>query len=216
MVRCWIYAIGCKFRTNNAVFVEILEIIMIKDPYFYDKRCVDRLMTIYKQHKNLVIAVDFDDTVYDTHENGFIFPRMIGVLKKCNELELDIVMFTASTKDRFPFIKNYMETELGIEIKGINENIIPDFPYGNDGKIFYNILLDDRAGLGQSINILKTALLDIEEIYNNEDHNAEFLQELLDASRPYLKRKKMTPRAECDKLNKIWNKCYKYLTKGQK
>jgi len=36
---------------------------------------------------------------------------------------------------------------------------------------------------------------------------AELLQELMDASAPYLKRKKMTPRNECDELNRAWAKC---------
>jgi len=35
----------------------------------------------------------------------------------------------------------------------------------------------------------------------------ELLQELMDASAPYLKRKKMTPRHECNELNRVWAKC---------
>ena len=183
------------------------------DPYTYTDRCVERLMEIYSQHKNLVIAVDFDDTVYDTHENEFEFERVIGCLKKCNELELDIVMFTASTKDRFPFIWSYMEDTLKVFIQGINKNVIPDFPYGNDGKIFYNILLDDRAGLGQSIEILEETLTKIEESYDEDGMMLNNFRELLNASEPYLQRKKMTPKAECNKLNEVWNKCSKYLNR---
>jgi hypothetical protein len=32
----------------------------------------------------------------------------------------------------------------------------------------------------------------------------QILKELLQASAPYLKRKKETPRAECKKLNEVW------------
>lgn len=39
----------------------------------------------------------------------------------------------------------------------------------------------------------------------------DLLQELLSASSPYLKRKKMTPRHECNKLNQVWKKCSEYL-----
>lgn len=31
-------------------------------------------------------------------------------------------------------------------------------PFGNHGKMYYNILLDDRAGLGQSLDILSQTL----------------------------------------------------------
>jgi hypothetical protein len=35
----------------------------------------------------------------------------------------------------------------------------------------------------------------------------ELLQELMNATAPYLRRKKMTPRHECKELNRVWAKC---------
>lgn len=46
--------------------------------------------------------------------------------------------------------------EIGIKIEGININYLPQFK--NSGKIYYNILLDDRAGLETSYNILHKLL----------------------------------------------------------
>mgnify|MGYP001594777068 CR=1 FL=1 len=43
--------------------------------------------------------------------------------------------------------------------------------------------------------------------------SVEMLRELMDACSPYLKRKKMTPRHECNKLNRVWAKCAKHLEK---
>lgn len=128
---------------------------MIKDPYTDTQRCVDKLLDVYRTHGSIIIAVDFDDTIFDFHKKGFKFPRVEQVLKKCNALNLDIVMFTASMPIRFPFIRDYMKAH-GIEIKEINKTIIPNFEFGNSGKLFYNILLDDRAGLGQSLDTLET------------------------------------------------------------
>ena len=49
----------------------------------------------------------------------------------------------------------------GIVLDSINKNPIP-MPYGNHGKIYYNILLDDRAGLGQAYDTLTELLKMIE------------------------------------------------------
>ena len=50
-------------------------------------------------------------------------------------------------------------------IDAINENVIDpeESGFGESRKIFFNILLDDRAGLGQAYNILDQLLVEIEQ-----------------------------------------------------
>lgn len=126
-------------------------------PFTYSTQCADRLYQQWLQHPSLIIAVDFDDTVkpykgeYDTSE-------VINILKECQDLGFRIVIFTASEKERFPEIEEYMVSK-GIKIEGINKNLLEDI--GNDGKIYYNLLLCDRAGLGQGLEILKILLTKI-------------------------------------------------------
>jgi hypothetical protein len=43
------------------------------------------------------------------------------------------------------------------------------------------------------------------------DSAEELLRKLMDVSAPYLRRKKMTPRHECNELNRIWEKCEEKL-----
>ena len=43
--------------------------------------------------------------------------------------------------------------------------------------------------------------------------SVELLRELMDACSPYLIRKKMTPRHECNALNDVWAKCAEHLEK---
>ena len=43
--------------------------------------------------------------------------------------------------------------------------------------------------------------------------SVELLRELMDACSPYLRRKKMTPRHECNALNDVWAKCAEHLEK---
>ena len=39
------------------------------------------------------------------------------------------------------------------------------------------------------------------------DRKEDLILELMEASKPYLSRKKMTPRNQCERLNEAWNKC---------
>lgn len=126
------------------------------NPYFYTDHCVKRLYSTYLKHENLIIALDFDSTIYDFHKEGHTYEDVINIIKECNELNFHIIIFTASRKERYEFIAEYCE-ELGIKINCINKNSI-DSPFGNEGKPFFNICLDDRSGLGQSYEILRKTL----------------------------------------------------------
>ena len=128
----------------------------MQDPYFDEDLCVERLMEMYHKHKSLVIACDFDDTLFDFHKKGFTYPKVIDIIKECQELDFYIVIFTASAKSRHQFILDHCAT-LGIKPHKINENAFPS-PFGNEGKIFYNLLLDDRAGIGEAYRILRKTL----------------------------------------------------------
>jgi predicted mannosyl-3-phosphoglycerate phosphatase (HAD superfamily) len=126
------------------------------DPYLYVHNCAIRLFIEWKKHPQLIVAVDFDETLFDFHEKGYTHEKVIALLKRCQECGFYIVLFTASAPERHKFMNDYMLGR-GIVLDSINENPIP-LPYGNHGKIFYNILLDDRAGLGQAVETLTEVL----------------------------------------------------------
>lgn len=134
---------------------------MATDPYFDTQVCVDRLLTEYRAHKKLIIAVDFDDTVFDFHKAGHEYPEIIDILGRCQGLGFYIVLFTGTKPNEWKKQTDYLE-ERGIIVSGINQNPIP-LPFGNHGKMYYNILLDDRAGLGQSYRTLVQVLNQIEK-----------------------------------------------------
>lgn len=127
------------------------------DPYFDTFNCIQRLYKQYLSTPRLLIAVDFDDTIFDFHKKGDTYPQVIETIKRCNQHNFYIIIFTASRNDRHDFIREYCES-IGIKIDAINKNVI-ETPYGQEGaKIFYNLFLDDRAGLGQAHEILKKTL----------------------------------------------------------
>jgi len=123
------------------------------DPYFDTQFCVDRLYNEWRQHKRLIVAVDYDDTIFDFHSKGYKYPMVIDLIQKCQQNHnFYIVIFTGTAPEKWPAIIEHCFM-LGIKVDSINKNPIP-LPFGNDGKIYYNILLDDRSGLGQSYSIL--------------------------------------------------------------
>ena len=130
------------------------------DPYLHVHDCAIRLFVEWQKHPQLIVAVDFDDTVFDFHLSGSTHEKVIALLKRCQALGFYIVLFTASAPERHKFMNDHMLGQ-GIVLDSINKNPIP-MPYGNHGKIYYNILLDDRAGLGQAYDTLTELLKMIE------------------------------------------------------
>lgn len=133
----------------------------MNDPYTKMSQCVNRLYNEYKKHPRLVVAVDFDDTCFDYHGDRKSHERVLEVLKECKRHNFYIVVWTASDPSRFDEMKLFL-SDKGIKVDSINENPIP-LPFGNHKKIYYNILLDDRAGLASALDTLETLLLLIDK-----------------------------------------------------
>ena len=124
----------------------------MSDPFLSNRNATERLMQEYKKHKKLIIAVDFDDTIFDFHGHGNKHGTVISLLKRAQNLGFYLVIFTASAPERYDLIRQYCES-VGLKIASINQNPIPMI-YGNHGKIYFNILLDDRAGLESAFESL--------------------------------------------------------------
>ncbi|MEG1311996.1 MAG: hypothetical protein RR942_01195 [Romboutsia sp.] len=121
------------------------------DYFLNSDNVYERLKSEYNKHGKLIVAVDFDDTLYDFHNKGRSYDDVIGLLRGLKE-HVYIIIYTASKKERYPEIKRYLK-ENQIPFDTINENI-KDINVPKGGKLYYNILLDDRAGLKESYEIL--------------------------------------------------------------
>ncbi len=121
---------------------------------------VDRLYQEWKQHGKIICAVDFDDTIspwkYKSKEDLEQFQKIIDLLVIAKQTGAYIVIFTACAPDRHEEIQAYCE-KIKLPIDGINVNPIA-LPYGNNGKIYANIFLDDRAGLKDALETLEAAM----------------------------------------------------------
>lgn len=129
----------------------------MRDPYFRPEVCVERLIAEYRTHGKLIVALDFDDTVFDFHSLGNNYDAVIKLVRKAKRFGFYIVLFTGSDPSCYDNQKQYLRMH-GIEVEeAVNKNPIP-LSFGNHGKMYYNILLDDRAGLGQACAILEAVL----------------------------------------------------------
>lgn len=118
----------------------------------------ERLLEEWKQHGKIIISVDYDDTLFPWRKdfNGDDINRTIQLVQQAHHTGAYIVVFTASDPDRYEEIQKHCE-EIKLPINAINKNAIP-LPYGNNGKIYYNINLCDRSGLVEALNILEEAM----------------------------------------------------------
>ena len=128
---------------------------LVSDPYFDTDRCVNRLIEVYKQHKDVIVGFDFDDTIYDYHGKGFIYREAIWLLKECSRIGLTMVLLTTQDTDQKIEDIKVLCGDMGVRVDYVNLSPILNGKAAHyPVKPFVNILLDDKAGLGQACEIL--------------------------------------------------------------
>jgi len=145
------------------------------DPYINDLNCIKRLISEWVKHKSLIIAYDYDNTVFDYHNLGYEFSGLIKLLRECKKYGGKFIVYSCSPVDRYGDMKSYLNSN-DIPFDTINENIIE--LHGGNGKLFYNIFLDDRAGLKSAYSILYVALSVIKEEPSDEKEAFEILKRI--------------------------------------
>ena len=120
---------------------------------------LERLITQYKKQEQIVVAYDFDDTVRPMYcaDCGHVQSLLRMLKEKANAY---LIVFTSN--EDIESVENYL-FNWEIPYDSINQNA-PFVPF-KDGKIFYNILLDDKSGLGEVVNTLEQFLYLIENGY---------------------------------------------------
>lgn len=126
----------------------------MKDVAFYHPFCYSgsfgRLCQELDTHKKLVIGFDFDNTIFDVHNKGGDYSQIINVLQKCKELGWTLCLYTAELREDWLKWKVDYCKHFGIEPDYVNESPL----IKGTKKPFFNLLLDDRAGLEEAYTLL--------------------------------------------------------------
>jgi len=115
----------------------------------------ERLRKDYQTHGSLFVAFDYDNTVFDYHEQNINYDKIINLLRECRELKFTLILFTGNEGRKLEVIIQDLKNR-NIPFDLINEN-----PIMKTRKPYYNILLDDRAGLLESYTNLKKLIDEI-------------------------------------------------------
>lgn len=132
----------------------------------FGNRLLSKLINIYKEFGSIIICYDFDDTVYNYsgyNINGFDedIKQVAGLIREAHNLGCYTYVFTDLHSDTVKILESYL-TENDIPYDSVNE-CPAGLPFGNNGKPYYNILLDDKAGLGEAICVLELFIKYINE-----------------------------------------------------
>jgi len=133
------------------------------DFYLNDENVINRLTEEWSKYGKLIIAYDYDNTVHDYHKLGYVFENVISLLKRTKLIGANFIVFTCCNENKYDDIKKYLSIN-NIPFDKINENI-DDIDFGGR-KVYYNILLDDRAGLSSAYN----CLLKVVEMIENKNN----------------------------------------------
>lgn len=113
--------------------------------------CRQRLLKEYETHGKLVVGFDFDNTIFDVHNNGGNYSEIITLLQECKKLGFTLCLYTAELREDWLKWKIDYCKHFGIEPDYVNESPL----LHGTTKPFFSVLLDDRAGLESAYIILK-------------------------------------------------------------
>lgn len=127
-----------------------------QDPFVDRENVKNRWREEYKKYGKLIIAYDFDYTVHSYKGEEYTYDYVMNLLRELRPYATYIV-FSASPETRYDYIREYLD-EHSIPYDEINKDVLPRT---ETRKIYYNVFLDDRAGLGEVVEILYELLDEI-------------------------------------------------------
>lgn len=122
----------------------------------------NKLIKQYNEHGKLLVAVDFDDTVYPFSVPDSEIQHIRDLVIKLNQQGHEVIVFTCRHEEE-PVKAFYKGA--GMKYDYFNDSPVKSEDVGL-GKIFFNILLDDKAGLSEAYCTLESVLCTIEAFKN--------------------------------------------------
>lgn len=116
---------------------------------------LQRLKEIYKEHGHIVVAFDFDETIFP-YSGKFKTDKVLELAHRCQASgACSMILYTCREGQKLADALEFCFASR-LFFDAVNESVTPGFTCR---KPFYNILLDDKAGLPYTYDIL-TRFLD--------------------------------------------------------
>jgi len=120
------------------------------------KADVDKLLEIYEKHKFIIVGLDFDNTIYPLSEDPTIAKRCEEVRKLIALVrpKIQLCLWTVADDWSLKYKITIAEEVYGLEFDAINQSVL----YNENDQIrkpYFNLLLDDNAGLDDAIKTLR-------------------------------------------------------------
>ena len=131
------------------------------DRYLKPNSAYERLWAEYQKYGSLIVAVDFDDTLYDFHGIGESYEQVRQLVRDLYAANCQIIIWTGNQNTEF--VESFL-AENNIPYHGINTDSVDGITYTNGNpprKLYANVYIDDRAGLEHVYNDLKQLLVTI-------------------------------------------------------
>src|SRR5687768_13600441 len=116
---------------------------------------LDRLRREWREHDGLIVAVDFDSTLcpYKQYEIDVDSELIRQLVRELAQYGCTIIIWTAAEEERHPQVKQYL-ADHAISYDYFNEDAPTSRLKYKTRKLYYNVLLDDRAGLYEVYTML--------------------------------------------------------------
>lgn len=124
------------------------------DKYLKPNSAYERLWVEYTKYGSLIVAVDYDDTLFDFHKTGESYEMVQQLVRDLHSIGCKIIIWSGS--ENINDMDIYLRKQ-NIPWDLINENLIINGKWasGKDSrKVYANVYIDDRAGLQQVYNDL--------------------------------------------------------------
>ena len=131
---------------------------------FDENRCARRLLWEYNHYGRLIVGVDFDNTIRAVKQDSSC-EAVVELFRRCSaDPKINLCLWTISGSSDGHLSNGHLSLQEKVEYcksLGIKLDYINESPYLEDysgKKQFFNVLLDDRAGLESAYRNLKYVL----------------------------------------------------------
>lgn len=131
------------------------------DKYLQPNSAYERLWAEYQKYGSLIVAVDFDDTLYDFHKVGNSYEQVIKLVRDLKEIGCYIIIWTGNQDTSF--VVGFLK-ENNIPFDSINDEAPISKKILNGKlprKVYANVYVDDRGGLEQVFNDLTKLVYEV-------------------------------------------------------